>query len=414
MTFDFFYYLCAENVAFMNRKSRFWTLCTLWLGTIALSAQTPRIDENQPPVEYEAMQTDYGYFGTTDAIFSKSETIICTFSLTQHKPQDDKIFPTMLSIWLHADALSTKSQELVIKQMASAGTRMPDGQFRYPATLLLENDEKVTMDFSINNLTEDYTHHTVILTAPIAPPHARNATSRYGELATKLRRYDIVSISIAGTTLNLSLLGFHSAEYINSICQKMMLAGCETTSFNTFDNREAADFDISGFRTARREKSIDELVFHALGCFPSDIQGIKPATAIEIIQDNTDWLIDDHPDYHELGFTQEDNYDFTYRGLRIGAEMCWDDEQFTGYNYYFKLYSKDKKSVKRNYQALCDELEILGFQLAPRKGDDGDKEPLKGSYGTYLIETCYYLNIHDEYVIQLQVFPFQQDDDSKK
>ena len=393
----------------MKKHQQLFALCLACLLSTAGVAQ--ETEEHQ--TQYEAMQTDYGYFGTTDAIFSKSETIICTFSLTQHKPQGDKIFPTMLSIWLHADALATKSQELVIKQMADAGTRMPDGQFRYQAMLLLENDEQLTMDFSINNLTEDYTHHTVILTAPIAPSHAQHAESRYGELATKLRRYDIISITIAGTTLNLSLLGFHSAEYINSICQKMMLAGCETTSFNTLDNREAADYDASGFQMTRREKSIDELVFHALGCFPSDIRGIKPETAIEIIRENTDWLIDDHPDYHELGFTQEDNYDFTYRGLRIGAEMCWDNQQFTGYNYYFKLYSKDKKSVKHNYHALCNELEILGFRLTECKGEDGDKEPLQATYGTHHIETCYYLNIHDEYVIQLKVFPYQQDDTKK-
>lgn len=389
-------------------------LCAMLMTVVTLAAQTPLYDDDERFVTYEAMQTDYGYFGTTDAIFSRSETIICTFSLTQNKPKDDKIFPTMLSIWLDANALSTKSQELVIKHIAEAGTRMPDGRFRHPATLLLDNNEQVKMDFSINNLTEDYSRYTVMLTAPIAPPDTRRSTLRYGELATKLRRNNIVSISIAGTTLNLSLLGFRSADYINGICQKLMLAGCETTSFNTPEHREAADFDVSGFRTTRRAKSIDELVFHALGCFPTDIQGIKPETAIEIIRENTDWLLDEEPDFQELEFTQEDNYDFTYRGLRIGAEMCWDDLQFTGYNYYFKLYSKDKNSVKRNYQAMCEELEILGFRMTSRKGEDGDKEPLKGTFNNYLIETCYYLNIHDEYVIQLKVFPYQQDDDETK
>ena len=364
-------------------------LCAVLMTVATLAAQTPLYDDKEHFVTYEAMETDYGYFGTTDAIFSRSETVICTFSLTQNKPKDNKIFPTMLSIWLDANALSTKSQELVIKQIAEAGTRMPDGRFRHPATLLLDNNEKVKMDFSINNLTEDNIRYTVMLTAPISPTDTRRSTQQYGELATKLRRNNIVSISIAGTTLNLSLLGLRSADYINGICQKLMLAGCETTSFNTIDNREAADFDVSGFRTSRRTKSIDELVFHALGCFPSDIQGIKPETAIEIIRENTDWLLDDEPDYQELEFTQEDNYDF-------------------------KLYSKDKSSVKRNYQAMCDELEILGFLLTSRKGEDGDKEPLKGTFNNYLIETCYYLNIHDEYVIQLKVFPYQQDNDTKK
>ena len=189
------------------------------MTVVTLAAQTPLYDDDERFVTYEAMQTDYGYFGTTDAIFSRSETIICTFSLTQNKPKDDKIFPTMLSIWLDANALSTKSQELVIKHIAEAGTRMPDGRFRHPATLLLDNNEQVKMDFSINNLTEDYSRYTVMLTAPIAPPDTRRSTLRYGELATKLRRNNIVSISIAGTTLNLSLLGFRSADYINGICQ---------------------------------------------------------------------------------------------------------------------------------------------------------------------------------------------------
>ena len=150
----------------MSIRQRIFILTMVWFAALGSVAQ--ETEERQ--VEYEAMQTDYGYFGTTDAIFSQSETVICTFSLTQNKPKGDKIYPTMLSIWLHADALATKSQELTIKQIASAGSRVLDGQFRHPATLLLENDEQVELNFSINNLTEDYTHYTMMLTAPVSSP----------------------------------------------------------------------------------------------------------------------------------------------------------------------------------------------------------------------------------------------------
>lgn len=394
----------------MSIRQRIFILTMVWFAALGSVAQ--ETEERQ--VEYEAMQTDYGYFGTTDAIFSQSETVICTFSLTQNKPKGDKIYPTMLSIWLHADALATKSQELTIKQIASAGSRVLDGQFRHPATLLLENDEQVELNFSINNLTEDYTHYTMMLTAPVSDVDNKGNTTTYGELATKLRRYDIVSITIANATLNLRLLGFHSAEYINSICKELMLAGCNTASFNTYDSRETDDFDVSGFRQKRGEKSLDDLLFHALGCFPSDIRNMKPTTATEIIRRNTTWLLDDDPDYRELGFTQEDGYDFTYHGIQIGAEMCWtvppgnspsntDAMQLNGYNYYFKFYSKDKRAVKDAYYTLCEELQVLGFSLTAYKGEKGDKEPMRGRNGDYRIETCYYLNINDEYVIQLKV-----------
>lgn len=394
----------------MKKHQRLFSLCIACLTAIAAVAQ--EIEEHQ--TQYEATQTDYGYFGTTDAVFSISETIICTFSLTQNKPKGDKIYPTMLSIWLHADAMATKSQELTVRQIAQAGSATVDGQFRHPATLQLENGEEVELGFSINNLTEGYTHHTVMLTAPISDIDNRSNTAMYGELATKLRRYDITAIHIANTTLYLQQLGFHSAAYINGICKELLLAGCNTASFNAPDQREADDFDASGFHQPQRSKSIDELVYHALGCFPTDIRNIKPATAVEIIRKNTSWLIDDQPDYHELGFTHEDGYDFTYQGLQIGAEMCWDTPaggnssstdamQLTGYNYYFKLYSKDKKAVRKAYHKLCEELEALGFALKPHQGEKGDKQPLQAERDGYHIQTCYYLNIRDQYVIQLQV-----------
>lgn len=410
---ELFCTFAEENETKMEKHQR---LLALWLAClISISGAAQEAEEHQ--TQYEAMQTDYGFFGTTDAIFSKSETIICTFSLTQNKPKGDKIYPTMLSIWLHADALATKSQELTIKQIADAGSAMVDGQFRHPAKLQLENGEEVELYFSINNLTEDYTHHTVMLTTPISDlssPSLLSNPTRYGELATKLRRYDITAIHIANTTLYLQPLGFHSAAYINGICKELMLTGCNTDSFNAADLREADDFDVSGFHQNRRAKSIDELVYHALGCFPSDIRNIKPAAAVDIIRKNTAWLLDDNPDYHELGFTQADGYDFTYHGLQIGAEMCWempadsntsstDAMRLTGYNYYFKLYSKDKKAVRKAYHKLCEELEALDFSLKPHKGEKGDKEPLRAERDIYHVETCYYLNVHDQYVIQLKI-----------
>ena len=81
--------------------------------------------------------------------------------------------------------------------------------------------------------------------------------------------------------------------------------------------------------------------------------------------------------------------------------------QFKGYNYYFKLPSKDKKAVKEAYQSLRNELEILGFRLTAFQGDKGDKEPLRATHNTYHVECCYYLNVHDQYVIQLKVEPYQ-------
>lgn len=399
-------------------KQCFITFCLLFLAVHGIHAQSTEPEDQDDLIEYEASQTDYGFFGTTNAIFSTSETIICTFSLTQNKPKGDKIYPTMLSIWLHADAFSTKYQELIIKQIANAGSRVIDGQFRHPATLLLENDEQVTLNFTINNLTDDHTHHTVMLTAPISDVDNTHNTAMYGELATKLRRYDIVAITIANTTLSLRLMGLHSAQYINGICKELVLAGCNTASFNVLDSREADDFDVSGFRLTSHEKSIDELVYHALGCFPTDIRNIKPSTAVEVIRKNTQWILDDNPDFHELEFTQEDGYDFKYNGLQIIGEMCWETPegssltninamQFKGYNYYFKLPSKDKKAVKEAYQSLRNELEILGFRLAAFQGDKGDKEPLRATHNTYHVECCYYLNVHDQYVIQLKVEPYQ-------
>ena len=365
-------------------------------------------------VEYEATQTDYGYFGTTDAIFSLSETVICTFSLTQNKPKGDKIYPTMLSIWLHADAFSTKSQEMIIKQIAKAGSKVIDGQFRHPATLLLSNGEEVSLNFTIHDLTEDYTQYSVMLTAPISDPDNTGNSAMYGELATKLRRYNIQTITIANATLNLMVMGFKSSEYINGICRELMLAGCNTASFNAPDSRDAGDYDVSGFRRVRREKSIDELVFHALGCFPSDIRNIKPSDAVKLITEHTDWILDDEPDFHELELSLADNYDFTYHGLRLSAEMCWvtppgtsrtntDAMQFSGYNYYMQLYSKDKRVTKEFYQTLREELEVLGFQMTPYKGEEGDKDPLFAVHDGYRITTCYYKNVHNEYVIQLKV-----------
>ena len=387
----------------MNKTRRLFTLCIALLVALSLTAQTEEPEAEVPPVQYEATQTDYGFFGTTDALFSKSETIICTFALTQNTPKGDKIYPTMLSIWLHADALATKSQEQTVKLIAQAGERLVDGQFRHPATLLLDNNEEIELNFSINNLTDDYSHYTVMLTAPVSAPGS--STAMYGEVATKLRRHDIVSIAIAGVKLNLRLLGFTTAEYLNGICKELMLAGCDTESFVALDSRDADDFDVSLFRQSGREKSLDELVFHALGCFPSDISNLRPATAVEIIRKNTDWIIDDNPDFSELEFTQADGYDYTYHGIRIGAEMCWTEQQLTGYNYYFKLYSKEKQMVKAAYHRLKDELEVLGFELKQRKGEKGDKDPQQGSTGGYSVETTYYLNVNDEYVIQLKVKP---------
>lgn len=398
-----FYYLCRRTPITMNNRRRLSITIITCLMFSVIWGQTPATDEAPYPIHYEASQTDYGYFGTTDALFSKSETIICTFSLTQNKPQGNKIFPTMLSIWLHADAFATKSQELLIKQIAQAGTRQVDGQFRHKAELLLQNDERVELNFSINNLTEDYTHHTVMLTAPISMPDNQHNSAMYGELATKLRRYNIVTITIANTTLNLQQMGFESATCINGICKELMLAGCDTEAFNTLDSREADDFDVSGFRQTHGEKSIDDLVFHALGCFPQDIRDLKPTVATDIIRRNTDWYMDERPDYSALEFTKADGYDFTYHGLRVSAEMCWEGTTFVGYNYYFQLSSKEKRMARAAYQRMCDELEALGFLLTEADGDRGDKDPQKGTFGGYNIHTCYYQNVHDEYVIQLRV-----------
>lgn len=387
-----------------------------WALAGVCMAQNTELKEEGYDVEYEATQTDYGYFGTTNAIFSESTTIIATFSLTQNTPRDGKVYPTVLSIYLQANNMMSKHQEQEVRAIAQAGQRTIDGKFPHKAVITLDNDKTVNLRFAVNNLTEGYTHSAVMLTAPIYDPADRDNSEMFGEIATELRMHDIRTLNIAGSTLDLLAMGFHTAQIINGICQELMLKGCsiETMTPSVQNTVPSALLDVSGFRSAKREKSIDELVFHALGCFPQDIRGIKPSQAKKIISENTEWVMDDVPDFHELEFTSADGYDHTYLGLRMSAAMCWgdaptgsvnqqDNMPFLGYNYYFRLYSNKKKQARESYETMCDDLEALGFQLKKREGDRGDKDPKEGTLNGLHIETCYYLNVRDEYVIALKV-----------
>lgn len=387
-----------------------------WVLAGVCMAQNTELKEEGYDVEYEATQTDYGYFGTTNAIFSESTTVIATFSLTQNTPRDGKVYPTVLSIYLQANNMMSKHQEQEVRAIAQAGQRTIDGKFPHKAAITLDNDKTVNLRFAVNNLTEGYTHSAVMLTAPIYDPADRDNSEMFGEIATELRMYDIRTLNIAGSTLDLLAMGFHTAQIINGICQELMLKGCsiETMTPSVQNTVPSALLDVSGFRSAKREKSIDELVFHALGCFPQDIRGIKPSQAKKIISENTEWVMDDVPDFHELEFTSADGYDHTYLGLRMSAAMCWgdaptgsvnqqDNMPFLGYNYYFRLYSNKKKQARESYETMCDDLEALGFQLKKREGDRGDKDPKEGTLNGLHIETCYYLNVRDEYVIALKV-----------
>ncbi|MBQ8655742.1 MAG: hypothetical protein IJ527_01570 [Prevotella sp.] len=378
------------------------------------TAQNTELKEEGYDVEFDATQTEYGFFGTTNAVFSESTTVIATFSLTQNAPRDGKVYPTVLSIYLQANNMMTQHQEQEVRNIAQGGQRTVDGKFPHKAVITLDNDKTVNLRFAVNNLTEGYTHSAVMLTAPIYDPADRDNRAMFGELATELRQHDIRTLTILGSTLDLLAMGFHTANILNGICQELMLKGCSMESMWQPDRREVTAFDVSGFRSAKREKTIDELVFHALGCFPQDIRGIRPSQAKTIISENTEWLMDDNPDYHELEFTSEDGYDHTYLGLRMSASMCWgdpptgsvnqqDNMPLTGYNYYFRLYSKDKKQARASYETMCDDLEALGFHLQEREGDRGDKDPLAAELNGLRVETCYYLNVRDEYVIALKI-----------
>ena len=410
----------TENCS-RDRKRRLLSVrlsCVLiaWAVAFVCSAQNTELKEEGYDVEYEATQTDYGYFGTTNAIFSESTTIIATFSLTQNTPRDGKVYPTVLSIYLQANNMMSKHQEQEVRAIAQAGQRTVDGKFPHKAVIILDNDKTVNLRFAVNNLTEGYTHSAVMLTAPIYDPADRDNSQMFGELATELRTYDIRTLSILGTTLDLQAMGFHTAQFINGITQELMLKGCdlETLTPSVAHTPTSTLLDVSGFRSAKREKSIDELVFHALGCFPQDIRGIKPSQAKTIISENTEWVMDELPDYHELEFTSADGYDHTYLGMRMSAAMCWGDPPtgspnqqdkmpFLGYNYYFRLYSNKKKQARESYEAMCEDLEALGFHLKERKGDSGDKDPKVGELNDLRVETCYYLNVRDEYIISLKV-----------
>lgn len=410
----------TENCS-KDRKSRLLSvrlLCMLivWAVAFVCTAQNTELKEEGYDVEYEATQTDYGYFGTTNAIFSESTTIIATFSLTQNTPCDGKVFPTVLSIYLQANNMMSKHQEQEVRAIALAGQRTVDGKFPHKAVITLDNDKVVNLRFAVNNLTEGYTHSAVMLTAPIYDPADRDNNQMFGELATELRTHDIRTLTILGSTLDLLAMGFHTAQFINGITQELMLKGCsiETLTPSTQSTPPSALLDVSGFRSAKREKSIDELVFHALGCFPQDIRGIKPSQAKTVISENTEWVMDDIPDYHELEFTSADGYDHTYLGLRMSASMCWgdpptgspnqqDNMPFLGYNYYFRLYSNKKKQARESYETMCEDLEALGFHLVDRDGDRGDKDPKAGEFNNLRVETCYYMNVRDEYIISLKV-----------
>lgn len=387
-----------------------------WVLAGVCMAQNTELKEEGYDVEYEATQTDYGYFGTTNAIFSESTTVIATFSLTQNTLRDGKVYPTVLSIYLQANNMMSKHQEQEVRAIAQAGQRTIDGKFPHKAVITLDNDKTVNLRFAVNNLTEGYTHSAVMLTAPIYDPADRDNSEMFGEIATELRMHDIRTLNIAGSTLDLLAMGFHTAQIINGICQELMLKGCsiETMTPSVQNTVPSALLDVSGFRSAKREKSIDELVFHALGCFPQDIRGIKPSQAKKIISENTEWVMDDVPDFHELEFTSADGYDHTYLGLRMSAAMCWgdaptgsvnqqDNMPFLGYNYYFRLYSNKKKQARESYETMCEDLEALGFHLVDRDGDRGDKDPKAGEFNNLRVETCYYMNVRDEYIISLKV-----------
>ena len=347
-----------------------------WVLAGVCMAQNTELKEEGYDVEYEATQTDYGYFGTTNAIFSESTTVIATFSLTQNTPRDGKVYPTVLSIYLQANNMMSKHQEQEVRAIAQAGQRTIDGKFPHKAVITLDNDKTVNLRFAVNNLTEGYTHSAVMLTAPIYDPADRDNSEMFGEIATELRMHDIRTLNIAGSTLDLLAMGFHTAQIINGICQELMLKGCsiETMTPSVQNTVPSALLDVSGFRSAKREKSIDELVFHALGCFPQDIRGIKPSQAKKIISENTEWVMDDVPDFHELEFTSADGYDHTYLGLRMSAAMCWgdaptgsvnqqDNMPFLGYNYYFRLYSNKKKQARESYETMCAGILILVIEL---------------------------------------------------
>lgn len=396
------------------------TLClaaALCLTTIS-TAQNRGLEEEGYKTEYEATKTDYGFYGTTNAIFSESATIISTFSLTQHKPEDGRIYPMILNLFFQANAENYGHQEEVVKAIASSGATTLSTDYTHEGRLLLANNETVTLHFAITNLSEGGSHDVAILAAPIFDPEQRTNRAMFGEIATKLRRHDIRTLTIGGQTLNFQLLGLRSAEHINNICKKLVLAGCNSASFNSTERPEESDIDVSLFESTRKEKTIDELLFHALGCFPKDIKNITPAMATNIIRKNTTWRIDARPNYQEFEFTPADGYNFTYNGIPVTAEMCWDPAPgpnpnrtdlmpFRGYNYYFKLHSADKKRVKKLYAELIEDLDALGFHMMKHDGDSGDKEPKWGRKDSYRIETCYYVNVFDQYVITLRVEPYR-------
>ena len=89
----------------------------------------------------------------------------------------------------------------------------------------------------------------------------------------------------------------------------------------------------------------------------------------------------------------------------IGADGFWYKDGVK--TEYYALGTKGDKGDKGDQGEKGDKGDAGSAGGAGAKGDKGDKEPLQANHDIYHIECCYYLNIHDQYVIQLKVVPYQ-------
>ena len=367
-----------------------WLLCTL-----PMTAQNEELNArlgNTGQITVKRLES--GTDAETEIIVSENTSIMGYFSLMQPTASDGSAYPLLMTISLTASQQNPDEQTAAVAALNRIGWESAGTGFPHHGSFTLENGDTYEGDFALIRQEPGAATCTATLCVGLLDAQDRKNASEYLRRALLVRRYDIVSITIAGHTLWLRELGYHTAVQFDRLARELLNAGCPGNTVGIDEIRSPYE---SQLLLDERPRTLQELLDRPLGILPAGIYCLQQPIVETLVRLYTHWNMKNKGMLKGYDFFSCDNalrYDKSQIGVGLhyttGVPDC-----IHGYGYEFP---KSKKGQ------LMKDFKALGIQL--RKPTDADNvrqykgnQYLVGRYGNAMIE------IEISYKVVMQVYP---------
>ena len=302
----------------------------------------------------------------------------------------------MLSVSLQADLNHPDEQVNAINAIDQIGLADQSDGFPQQGVITLSSGEQLNVNLSVTP-SQDNTHlKNPVLCIAMFDLNDHNNTNKYHRMALRLRRYDIVSLTVEGHTVRLRDLGFHTATIIDRIAQELRRSGCDASVIGPEDIQLPAESDQL---LSKWSRTLKELLDHPLGF-------LRAAALIWLY---TDWQPKLYRQYRltsttitSLRYLAFVSHGMDYRGHRgkrfvfgqysyersvgeLWPEVYYKDDTCTAYSSYSYHLIFPRQKAKQGTTEVLNDFAALGVKLRKAKKSDDIhstyEKTLVGQYG---------------------------------